>query len=136
MAKYNVPDGHWDRDDDNDESEYSPTTIDTHRVAVILTTDPHEKMGYGRKKYTAHLTHDEDGPTVLYFTRSRWKGNFWREIEELDWLDVPGVVRQQVASVVACDGVDELSPGVRLIEEGGESVWGRDGTSDKSSSQE
>ena len=119
MSKYSVPDDYWEKD----EPDYSPTHVHSHKIDVILTTDPTESMGYGREKYTAHLTHDEDGPTVLYFTEHRWKGNYWRDIRRWDWKDVPGSVRQQIAAVVACDGVTDLDPGVRLINEGGESTW-------------
>ena len=122
MSKYSVPDDYWEPDEP-EEADYSPTSIDSHKIDVVLTTDPTETMGYGREKYTATLSHDEDGPTVLYFIKHRWKGNFWRDIRRLDWLDVPGSVRQQVADIVACDGVDDLDPGVRLIDEGGESTW-------------
>lgn len=119
MAKYNVPDDHWEEDDDQEIEEYSPTSVDSHEVDVILTTDPNEDMGYGREKYTAVITHDEDGPTVLYFIKHRWKGNFWRDTHELDWKDVTYTVKKQVAEVVDCDGVDDLDPECRLIEEGG-----------------
>ena len=122
MTKYSVPDDYWDRKDEPAD-EYSPTTVDSHNVDVILTTDPTETMGYGREKYTAHIVHDDEGVRVLYFTKHRWKGNYWRDVRDLDWLDVPGSVRQQVAAVVACDGVDDLDPGVRVIGEGGRSTW-------------
>lgn len=122
MTKYSVPDDHWD-DSDDSTAEFSPVHVDSHTVDVIHTTDPNESMGYGRDRYSAHVTHGDDGPTVLYFTKHRWKGNYWREHLELDWRDTPGVVRRQVADVVACDGVDDLDPGHRLIDEGGEACW-------------
>ncbi len=126
MTKYSVPDDHWEDEDDGPVESNAPTSIESHTVDVILTTDPTEDMGYGRKKFTAHIAHKDDGPVVLYFTRHRWKGNFWRDIEELDWRDVPGSVKRQVAAVVACDGVDDLDPGHRLVEEGGRSTWQRE----------
>ena len=122
MTKYSVPDDYWEQDEQA-ESEYTPTHVDAHKVDVILTTDPTETMGYGREKYTTHIVHDDEGVRVLYVTKHRWKGNYWRDIRDLDWLDVPGSVRQQVAAVVACDGVDDLDPGVRVIGEGGRSTW-------------
>lgn len=108
---------------DREETDQSPTSIDSHTVDVILTTDPDEEMGYGREKYTTKLVHDDDGLRVLYCVEHRWKGNFWRDIREWDWCDVPHPVRERVASVVDCDGVDDLNPGVRLIGEGGRCSW-------------
>lgn len=129
MTKYGdmIPDDHtWEDEDEGPVEPGAPTSVDSHTVDVILTTDPTENMGYGRKKFTAHISHKDDGPVVLYFTRHRWKGNFWRDIEELDWRDVPGSVKRQVAAVVACDSVEDLNPGHRLVEEGGRSTWQRE----------
>lgn len=123
MSKYSIPDDHEWADEKEQQLDHQPVHVDRHEVDVILTTDPHEKYGYGREKYTAHLSHDEDGATCLYFTEHRWKGNFWRETTEWDWQDVPGLVKRQVAAVVDCDGVDDLDPGHRLVDEGGESTW-------------
>ena len=123
MPKYSVPDDHWQNDEEPDRGD-SPAKLDTIEVNVILTTDPHADMGYGREKYTAHVVHDDtDGLYVLHVVEHRWKGNFWRDIRDWDWKDAPGLVRERVASVVDCDGVDDLDPGVRLVDEGGESTW-------------
>jgi hypothetical protein len=127
QTKYSIPDDYWDRDTEEQAPCESPTTVDSHDVDVIFTTDPHAAHGYGREKYTAHLVHNDNGATVLFFTKHRWAGNFWRETKELDWRDVPRVVKRQVAAVVACDDVDELAPGHRLVDEGGEHTWKRFG---------
>lgn len=125
MSKYSVPDDHWESREERELAE-SPARVDTHSVEVILTTDPTEKYGYGREKYTVHIVHDgEDAPYALYATEHRWKGNFWRDVKDIDWHDVPGTVRKQVACVVACNGVNDLHPGHRVIGEGGESRWKR-----------
>lgn len=123
MSKYTVPDGHWDRDEDRPDPE-SPARIEAHDVEVIFTFDPTEGRGYGRTKYTIHIGHDfEDSPVAVFATEHRWKGNFWRDVRQIDWHDLPGSVQQQVATVVACGGVGDLHPGERVIGEGGESTW-------------
>lgn len=122
MSKYSVPDDHWKEDDEPDPE--SPASINSHKIDVILTTDPTEKHGYGREKYTVHIGHDfDDSPVAVFAIEHRWKGNYWRDVKQIDWHDVPGAVKQQVAHVVDCEGVGDLHPGHRLVGEGGESTW-------------
>jgi len=125
-AKYGdaIPDDHWEEDDGAVE-EGSPTTITNHEIDVILTTDPHESGGYGRKKYSCRIRYDEETgePYVLYVVGYRWKGNYWRDTTDWDWRDVPRAVRQQVAAALPVDSPDELDSGTRLMDEGGESRW-------------
>jgi hypothetical protein len=117
-----IPDDYWDEDDEQDAE--SPASLESHEVDVILTTDPTEDMGYGREKYTIHIGHDfEDSPVAVFATEHRWKGNFWRDVRQIDWHDVPGAVKREVADVVDCDGVNDLHPGRRVVGEGGRSTW-------------
>lgn len=123
-TKYTIPDDHWDEDEVEEETEAHPTQyIDSHEVNVYVDDEPDPDDNYDRTKYTAHITYRDGEPSVLYFTTHRWKGNYWRDKTDLDWRDAPGIVKQRVAAVVACDGVDDLNPGVRLVEEGGRSRW-------------
>lgn len=125
-AKYDVPDDHWEEDDEDDNDGYDDdrTSIQSHEVDVVLTTDPTEDMGYGRERYTVHISHtNDDAPYALYATKHRWKGNYWRDYKRIDWQDVPKRVRDRTADVVACDGPQDLHPGHRLIGEGGEKTW-------------
>lgn len=128
MTKYEVPDDHWEEEqEDEEESNESPVRVESHDVDVILTVDPdhdHADMGYGREKYTVRLVDDdEDAPYALYCIEHKWKGNYWRDVKELDWRDIPTEVQLRVAEVVDCAGVDDLDSGVRLVEEGGRSTW-------------
>lgn len=129
MSKYDVPDDYWEEREERqkDPETGSRTSVQSFEVEVIYTVDPDEDMGYGREKYTARLTHDgEDGLRALYVVEHKWKGNYWRDTRRWDWRDVPAPVRRQVADVVHCGHVGDLDPGVRLIDEGGESTWRRE----------
>jgi hypothetical protein len=110
---------------ESDVEEPERTHIDSHEVEVIYVTDPSEDMGYGREKYTTVLSYDDetDDPFVLYAIEHRWKGNYWRDMTDWNWSEVPEPVRQQVAAVLPVDGPEALDPGVQLMDEGGESRW-------------
>lgn len=130
MNKYNIPDDHEWADEQTEDFTESPVTVKSHDVDIIHTIDPTEDYGYGRDKYTVHITNDnerERSPYALYATKHRWKGNFWRETLEVDWRDLPNVVQRRVASVVACKGVADLDSGSRLIDKEGRNPWQREG---------
>lgn len=129
MTKYQISDDHeWaDEQRDREAREYDPTSLESHTVDVVLTTDQDERYGYGRERYTVHVGHDEDNaPYVVYAVEHTWKGNYWRETREWDWRDIPGSVRQRATSVVAgADSPADLDSGYRLIDEGGRPTWRR-----------
>lgn len=119
-----LKDHDWTSDDPEGPESESPASLESHEVDVILTTDPTATDGYGREKYTIHVDHGfEDSPVAVFATKHRWKGNFWRDVKQIDWHDVPGAVQQTVADVVDCDGVGDLHPGRRVVGEGGRSTW-------------
>lgn len=120
-TKYTIPDGHWD--DDVEEESHPTQRIDRHEVHVVCDNKADPDGNYDRTKWTAVVTHGDDGPTALYFTSHRWKGNYWRDQMDVDFRDAPDVVKRRVAEIVVCDGVEDLDPGVRLIEEQGRSRW-------------
>lgn len=123
-TKYTVPDDHWDEEDVEEENDAHPTEyIASHEVAVYVDDEPDPDDNYDRTKWTAHVTYRDGEPSVLYFTTHRWKGNYWRDQYDYDWRETPDVVKRRVASVVACDGVDDLDPEVRLIDEEGVNRW-------------
>lgn len=122
MTKYEIGDDHEWYDEKKARKEREErekrTTLDTHKVDVVhqYGDDPM----WDRRKYTVHIKHrDADSPIGLYAIPHRWKGNFWREYEFenwVDWCDLPYPVRERVADVVACDGVDDLDPGCRVVQ--------------------
>lgn len=123
MTKYSVPDEHWENED-HAEDEERPTSIESHEIDVILTTDPTEDMGYGREKYTAHIVH-KGSPEILYITQHRWKGNYWREWKDWDSQDVSQLVKEQVADALGYQFAEDLENDVRVIGEGGMSCYNR-----------
>lgn len=129
QTKYEIPDDHeWADEQEPDEDVQDRTSVQSHEVDIIYTVDPNEDMGYGREKYTVHLTHGKDrDPIALYVLEHRWKGNYWREHTEWDWRDIPMPVKKRVASIVDCAGVEDLKPERRLVDEGGETAWQRRG---------
>ncbi|UHQ96410.1 hypothetical protein [Natrinema halophilum] len=125
MAKYEPDTSHWDEDEESNEFELPRTQIKTHEIEVIYTTDPGETRGYGREKYSATIRYDDEtgDPFVLFVVEYRWKGNYWRDVTDWDWRDVPEPVRKQIAAALPVRSPDELDSGARLIDEGGESRW-------------
>lgn len=101
------------------------TRVKGHEIDVVYyVTDPDADGGYGREKYTATVCYNEGRePYVLYVVEHRWKGNYWRDVTDWDWRDVPGPVRQEIANRLPVTTPSELDSGVRLMDEGGESRW-------------
>jgi len=122
-TKYTVPDGHWEKDAEDTTDAHPTQYIKSHEVDVYVDDEPDPEDNYDRTKYTAHITYRDDEPSALYVTTHRWKSNYWRDMMDLDWRDTPKIVKERVAAVVACDGVDDLDPNVRLVEEGGRNRW-------------
>lgn len=121
-TKYSVPDGHWDEDDESEETP-ERTQVHSHEIEVYYDTEPDPEDNYGREMYTVTVTCNDDGPSVLYAVEHRWKGNYWRDVTDWDWRDLPGPVRQCVANALPVESPDDLDGGVRLMDEGGESRW-------------
>lgn len=127
MTKYGdrIDDDHWEQDH-SEPDQPERTSVKDHTIDVIYVTDPDpDYPGYGREKYTAHLKYDEDlgGPYVLYVVEHRWKGNYWRDVTDWGFEDVPEPVRQRVASVLPVNRPEDLDTDVRTVDEGGESRW-------------
>lgn len=101
------------------------TSIKNHEVDVIYTVDPDADMGYGRKKYTATIRYDDEteAPYVLYVVEHKWKGNYWRDVTDWDYRDIPKPVKEAIAAKLPVDGPDTLQTEPRLMDEGGESRW-------------
>lgn len=117
--KYSIPDDHeWEDVEAAWEDIEKRATVDTHEVDVIHQhgDDPM----WDRRKYTVHISHsDPDPPTALYAIPHRFKGNYWREADDMDdwvdWADLPYLVRRKVAQLVACEGIGDLAPNGRLV---------------------
>ena len=109
------------------EPEESPerTRIKSHEIEVYYDTEPDPKDNYGRERYTVQVKYgrETDKPHVLYVVEHRWKGNYWRDVTDWDWLDLPEPVRQCVANSLPVKSPGDLDGGVRMIDEGGESRW-------------
>ncbi|WP_455448225.1 hypothetical protein [Natrinema thermotolerans] len=120
-----IADHDWSNAEPDEPDELDRTSVSSHEIDVIYTTDPGETGGYGRTKYTATIRYDDEGgaPYVLFVVQHRWKGNYWRDVTDLDWRDTPAPVREQVAAALPVEDPDALDSGARLIDEGGESRW-------------
>lgn len=109
-----------------DEQPTETTTIKNHTIDVIYTFDPTEDMGYGRKKYTAHITYnDNNDPEILYVIEHKWKGNYWRDVTDWNWNEIPEPVRRTITNALPVESPTELESGVQLMDEGGESRWAK-----------
>lgn len=118
-----IEDHDWS-EPESEPDELERTSVKRHEVDVIYVTDPGETGGYGRERYTATVDYDDTGePYILYVVEHRWKGNYWRDVTDWDWRDVPVPVREQIASVLPVDRPRDLDCGDRMIDEGGESRW-------------
>jgi len=129
MTKYGdmIEDDHWEQDNSEPTEQPDRTTVKRHEIDVIYVTDSDEDMGYGREKYTAHLNYDGDfgGVHVTFVVEHRWKGNYWRDVTDWEFRDIPEPVRQRVAAVLPVDRPADLDTDVRAIDEGGESRFNK-----------
>ena len=118
-----IEDHEWEEQETEDQPQR--TRIKSIDIDVMYDTEPDPADNYDRERYTVTVTHDREtgDPWVLYVVQHRWKGNYWRDITDWDWRDVPGPVRHRVANALAVDGPDDLDGGARLIDKGGESRW-------------
>lgn len=116
-----IKDHEWT--DDSVTERPDRTTVKKHELDVVYTTDPDADMGYGREKYTVKIQYDDETPYVLYVVEHKWKGNYWRDITDWDFRDIPAPVRQQVADLLPVDSPEELDLDERLMNKGGESRW-------------
>jgi hypothetical protein len=110
---------------EDDDGRPERTRVDSHEIDVYYDTGPDPDDNYGRERYTVTVTYDKEtgDPSFLYAVEHRWKGNYWRDMTDWDWRDLPAPVRRCVAAVLPVESPDELDRGVRLMDEGGESRW-------------
>jgi len=116
MSKYSIPDDHvWADEKEVWEREEEPACyLDTHDIAVV-DKDTDRDGGY---RYEFHIAHGEEDylPIAFPMRKQKWAGNFWREMEKLDyedWEDIPSYVKARMASVVeGVDHYDELEPNI------------------------
>jgi len=116
MSKYEVPDGHWEEDDEHP-PQWAEETSATIEMEVYLhdegyQTDRRWRVHFGRQG-------DEFELTALYAIEDTNKGNYWREGEfdhaAIDFVDLPLKVRKRVAAVLNRD-VSEIAPNQRLVD--------------------
>lgn len=91
-------------------------------LEVIHTYDPDEDYGFGRRKYELIISPSSESPDatwrVLYARTHRWKGNYWRKSGEVDWADLPGLVKAKAGETLPVGSPSQLDPGHRTIEPG------------------
>lgn len=112
------------RQDEGAEEE-AWTSAGAVSLEIIHLFDPSQDHGFGRRKYELHVNppeEDQEEWVVLYATTHRWKGNYWRKSGEEDWQDLPGIVKAKAADVLPVDTPSDLDPGIRLVDDGGESA--------------
>lgn len=89
-------------------------------LEVIHVHDPNEDYGFGRRKYELMVTPPKEHPDeewcVRYARTHRWKGNYWRKDGEIDWVDLPGLVKAKAGDVLPVSSPSQLDPGIRTIE--------------------
>lgn len=125
MSKYEIPDDHEWADEKQQQEPSKLTRVRSHDIEVYHDTEPDPKDNYERERYTLTVSYDDEtgDPYVLYAVEHRWKGNYWRDITDWDWRDLPDAVRESVTTALPVESPAELDSGVRLMDEGGESRW-------------
>jgi hypothetical protein len=123
MAKYSVPDDHWEVDEDESPPAWKEDTSADVEIDVTL----HDQGYQTDRKWTVHVDHSaidavtdtEEERTVAGFgVEHHNKGNFWREGQmwgdAVDFVDLPLRVRRRVAAVLNRD-LAEITPDERVI---------------------
>lgn len=115
----------WDEPEPEPDGGDARARITDHELDVYYDADPDPEDNYDRERYTVAIRYDDetDDPYVLYAVEHRWKGNYWRDVTDWDWQDVPEPVRERVAAALPVESPTDLESGVRLIDAGGESRW-------------
>lgn len=118
-----IADHDWSAPEQDEQT--SDTRVKSIELQIWHETVPEPEDRYEIEMYEVTVTFDTDTgePYVLYAIEYRWKGNYWRDITDWDWRDLPNGVRNEVADSLCVDSPDDLDAGARLVDEGGESRW-------------
>lgn len=119
-----IPDDAWVQEEEPQEDP-DRTSVKSHKIEIIYDDVPEPEDNYDRTKYKLHIWYDDedDTPQVFHAVTYRWKGNYWRDILDLDFRDVPTPVKEEVASRLPVNSVADLETRERVIDEGGENRW-------------
>lgn len=116
-----IPEDAWV---DQEEDVPDRARVKTHTIELYYDDEPGTNDNYQRTKYELRIAYTDTGePYALYAISHRWKGNYWRDMLDLDYRDLPTAVKETVASKLPVDHPDDLQHEHRLIPEGGENRW-------------
>ena len=120
-----LADDAWDEPEPEPDGGEPRARVTDHELDVAYDTEPDAEDNYDRERYTVTIRYDDESgePYVLYAVEHRWKGNYWRDVTDWDWRDVPEPVRERVVAALPIDDPAVLTSEHRLIEAGGESRW-------------
>ena len=123
MTKYGhlIPDDAWE----DDIPEGPPAwREDTSARDISIDVQLHEQGYQTDRKWTIYCSNRivKDGVIAMYGVEHQNKGNYWRPGDRLedsvDFVDLPLRVRQRAANVLN-RGLDEITPEIRLVDDGG-----------------
>jgi hypothetical protein len=135
MPRYEVPDDHWESNEDENPPAWKVDTTADIEIDVTL----HQQGYQNSRKWTVHVNHSaidtisdaEDERVVAGFgVEHRNKGNYWRQGDmwdnAVDFVDLPLRVRRRVAAVLNRP-LSEITPNERVIRrEDGTGIADRD----------
>lgn len=99
-TKYNVPDGYWDEDDQDDESEETvpPVEVDRHTISILHRRDEGQDH-----QWDFYL---EDGEVTGVGQLHRLANSNQFDPMGGTWGDVPTVVKKKLADELRCHVTD------------------------------
>ena len=128
MSKYEVPDDHWEKRDDEHPPQWRERTSAEVEVEVTIHNEGYQTD----RKWTVHVHEGHrDHPVAVWAEEHHNKGNFWRDPERwrdaCDFVEMPLAARKRVASLLNRP-VEEITPEERMIHrEDGTGVADREG---------
>lgn len=104
MSKYNVPDGHWDEEDQPDVDVEPPLEVTRHAITIDDRRDAH---GYEHGLEWTFMV--EDGVVTGYY-KGHWLEGRTQSDPMLSpaWKDIPLVIKARLATELNVDGADAI----------------------------
>jgi hypothetical protein len=118
MSKYDVPDGHWEKEEDDSPPRWVEETSATLEVEVYIHKQGYQNDRRWRVTFGTSSNPPEDF-TALYAIEDRNKGNYWRRRDfdhAIDFVDVPLRARKRVAALLNRD-LGDITPEHRLMDD-------------------
>lgn len=116
MSKYDVPDDHWEPDEDDHPPQWRERTSATVDLEVTL----HDEGYQTDRRWTVHVREAPTADHVIagFAAEHQNKGNFWREPElwrdAVDFVELPLAVRKRTAMILNRP-LGEITPDERTI---------------------